>query len=270
MMAGVKPTTELHLGVCQTEVLTDTGGVEPWLARIAEHPEPGLWLFPELVYGGFDFERAEEWLADTPLLLKRLHGFAQQSGHALAAGLWERRGEYVYNTLYVFSPDESKPAALSRKAHLFPMAQEAELFCPGRPRREPLVWRGLRLGGAICYDLRFPEIFRSQAAHDVDVFLVPAQWPEARIEHFTTLARARAIENQCFVLGCNGVGGSKLGRLGGGSICIDPWGEVRFRLGQAQAEAVTTAARADIEQARDRFDTRCSRHYKVMPHPPDG
>lgn len=77
----------------------------------------------------------------------------------------------------------------------------------------------------VCYDLRFPEAFRV-AADETDLFAVVANWPDTRREHWRTLLRARAIENQCFVAGVNRIGeGSKL-RYSGDSAVIDPAGRV--------------------------------------------
>jgi predicted amidohydrolase len=78
---------------------------------------------------------------------------------------------------------------------------------------------------AICYDLRFPELFRKYALAGASIIFVPAEWPQARLEHWRTLLRARAIENQLFVVACNRVGESKGTEFCGHSAIYDPWGE---------------------------------------------
>ncbi|GAB6281094.1 MAG: hypothetical protein STSR0007_12550 [Thermovirga sp.] len=85
---------------------------------------------------------------------------------------------------------------------------------------------GITASVSICFDIRFPEFIRSLALSGTDLLFVPAQWPLTRIDHWTTLIRARAIENQMFVVGCNrcGKGGKDL--YGGHSIAVAPDGTV--------------------------------------------
>jgi omega-amidase len=82
------------------------------------------------------------------------------------------------------------------------------------------------VGLAICYDLRFAELFRKYALHNVSLVLLPAEWPTSRIEHWRSLVRARAIENQYFVAACNRVGVSKEIAFGGNSMVVDPFGDI--------------------------------------------
>ena len=76
-----------------------------------------------------------------------------------------------------------------------------------------------------CYDLRFPELFRKLVDKGATSVLMTSGWPKARIEHWKALAKSRAIENQVYFLGCNGVGTNNKTELGGSSLVIDPWGE---------------------------------------------
>jgi predicted amidohydrolase len=87
----------------------------------------------------------------------------------------------------------------------------------------------------ICYDLRFPEIFRPAAAAGAVLFTVIASWPEARTEHWRVLLRARAIENQAFVIGVNRAGTDPFFRYPGRSAVIDPLGNAVLELGDAEA-----------------------------------
>ncbi len=82
-------------------------------------------------------------------------------------------------------------------------------------------------------------------ARGATVLLVPAAWPEARIRHWSLLLRARAIENQCFVLGCNCTGQAKDQTFGGLSAVIDPWGETCIEAGR-EAGLITTAIDLDL------------------------
>jgi predicted amidohydrolase len=129
------------------------------------------------------------------------------------------------NTSVLLAPDGGI-AATYRKIHLFGFDEgEAAMLQAGT--REVVANTPLgRTGLTTCYDLRFPELYRSLLAEDSHTFLVPAGWPARRIEHWRVLLRARAIENQALVVAANGVGEHAGVLLGGRSCVIDPWGEV--------------------------------------------
>lgn len=101
-------------------------------------------------------------------------------------------------------------------------------------------WRWAPL---ICYDLRFPELFRPAAKQGADLFVVLANWPAERIEHWTTLLCARAIENQAFVMGVNRCGQSPKLVYGGRSLIVDPRGKVLAEAGEAE-----TCIEADLDR----------------------
>ncbi len=135
-----------------------------------------------------------------------------------------------------FLLDRGRNLGWYRKIHLFRRAGEDRVFSPG----EAPFFRETRLGRVgmvICYDLRFPELTRWFYPHKVRVLLAPAQWPLARLDHFHVLTRARALENQCFLLaaGRSGVDTSpvsgKMTRFAGSSRLVSPWGEVMEELG---------------------------------------
>jgi predicted amidohydrolase len=108
-------------------------------------------------------------------------------------------------------------------------------------------WSGCRVAPTVCYDLRFPELFRramARAGRAVELITVIANWPVARIEHWTTLLRARAIENQSFVAGCNRVGKDPALLYNGHSQIIDPAGKVLADAGDRE-----TVIRAELDLA---------------------
>jgi predicted amidohydrolase len=106
---------------------------------------------------------------------------------------------------------------------------------------------------AICYDLRFPEVFRKYVLSGVTVMIISAEWPRKRVEHWTTLLKARAIENQVFVIACNAVGKSGNEIMGGASSIIDPWGEVLAEAGSEMDELIT--ANIDMVLVKNARDT---------------
>jgi predicted amidohydrolase len=151
----------------------------------------------------------------------------------------------IYNTAYVYERGELR--ASYRKIHLFSPNLEQRHHSSGS---EPTIaeTRLGRIGVLICYDLRFPELSRFYFHKGADLLAVPGQWPEARSQHWRTLLRARAIENELFVVGCNRTGqdhslksGEPMSFPGDGRI-VDPTGEI-LASGSGDAGAVV----ADIE-----------------------
>jgi predicted amidohydrolase len=129
--------------------------------------------------------------------------------------------------------------ATYRKIHLFGFHEgEAATMTHGDQvvvAPTPLGPTGL----ATCYDLRFPEHFRAMVDDGAEAFVVPAGWPQRRIAHWRTLLRARAIEDQAWVVGANAVGVTGGVRLGGYSVVVDPWGEVVAEASPDAEELIT-------------------------------
>jgi deaminated glutathione amidase len=92
-----------------------------------------------------------------------------------------------------------------------------------------------RLGIAVCYDLRFPELFRRYALEGARMVIIPAEWPLERIEHWRALMIARAIENQCYMVAVNAAGQTGDTVFGGHSMIVDPWGKVVVEAGESPA-----------------------------------
>jgi predicted amidohydrolase len=137
------------------------------------------------------------------------------------------------------------------KIHPFSFAGEHEHFAAGAEHLTVNV-EGLRCSLFVCYDLRFADEFWA-LAHDTDCYLVVANWPAARREHWRALLRARAIENQAYVVGVNRVGsGDGLDYIGDSRI-IDPLGEVIAEAGAAETVLTTEVDPARVAQVRADF-----------------
>ena len=113
--------------------------------------------------------------------------------------------------------------AVYRKQKLFAFAGEHEHYVPGDGPAIVTI-EGVRIAPFICYDLRFPELFRA-VARQVDAFVLVANWPATRRSHWDTLTRARAIENQAYMVAVNRTGRAGGIDYDGGSVAYDPWGE---------------------------------------------
>jgi len=158
----------------------------------------------------------------------------------------------LYNTSLVFSPS-GELAAAYRKIHRFGFDKgEAVLMNAGE---EPVTVRlpATTVGIATCYDLRFPELFRALVDAGAETFVLSAGWPERRRAHWTLLARARAVENQAFVLAC-GTAGTHAGVLQAGhSVVVDPWGEVLAEAGPGEEVLTVEFDPAAVPTTRELF-----------------
>jgi len=186
-----------------------------------------LVVFPELVDGGYSAlarGAGGHMPGDT---LQRSFARLTRSGIPFCiAGsvlLKTRRGRPT-NTSLVFH--RGRLIHRYDKIHLFRPAGDDQYFSPGRRIGTfpfPPGGRGFRAGVILCYDLRFPELIRAMAAQGMRILFVPARWPALRDLAWRTLLRARAIENQIYVVGCNGPGAE-----GGHSYVFGPLGEELF------------------------------------------
>ncbi|MER6421671.1 carbon-nitrogen family hydrolase [Streptomyces sp. NPDC001137] len=210
-------------------------------ALVREQAGADLVVLPELwTTGAFAYE--EFGTEAEPLEGPTYEAMAKAASDA---GVWLHAGSIperdpdgpLYNTSLVFSPSGDLAAAY-RKIHRFGFDKgEAVLMGAGR---ELVTVRlpDTTVGVATCYDLRFPELFRGLVDAGAETLVVPAGWPERRRAHWTLLARARAVENQAFVLAC-GTAGTHAGvPQAGHSIVVDPWGEVLAEAG-ADEEILT-------------------------------
>lgn len=144
------------------------------------------------------------------------------------------------------------------KAHLIALMDEDKYLVPGDWRTRVDV-EGVSVGLSICYDLRYPEWQRLYAVEGAQALFFSAQWPKSRIEHWRTMLRSRAMENQCYVVGCNRVGTNGKTAFGGRSVVIDPWGEVLCECGEQPCVAYAEIETEKADKARDFLRTFAAR-----------
>jgi len=187
-----------------------------------------LIVFPEMADTGYSMpviqKCAQPWTSGPVPALRKI---AQDLSIAIICGVAERDGAAIYNS-QVFIDSTGQIVGSYRKTHLFtgnPMGED-KCFQPGNELKSfPL--NGLRVGLSICYDLRFPELYRMLAIDQgVNVFVLSSAWPFPRIEHFRILANARAIENQSYMVVSNRVGTDDGVTTCGSSSIIDPYGVI--------------------------------------------
>jgi len=221
------------VAVIQVEV-SDGEEPESRLERVEEvvlslgRESPDLVVMPELwVTGYLSFDRYEGDAEPIDgVLPRRFAAWAQRLGSYVIPGSFvERAGGSLYNSAPLFDRS-GELVAVYRKIHLFAHgSRERDLLAPGRATVVASSPVG-GLGVSICYDLRFPELYRPAAEEGAATFCVAAAWPSSRIEHWRLLTRARAVENQSYVIGANCCGGAGGSAFGGRSVVVDPSGDV--------------------------------------------
>jgi predicted amidohydrolase len=157
---------------------------------------------------------------------------AKQFGIYLMAGIVTARNNLGRNEAVVFSP-EGLEIARYCKMQPFSLGGEAEHYCPG----DDIVtfqWNGFVVAPFICYDLRFPELFRAAALRGAQLFAVIANWPVMRIGHWVTLLQARAIENQAYAVGANRSGTDPKLSYNGRSVIVNPHGDILADAGDGE------------------------------------
>jgi predicted amidohydrolase len=248
------------------------------LARAAAADGARLIVLPEkwTAIGSDEQLRAAAEPLDGPSI-RWARALARELGIDLLAGsILERLEgqERLANTSVHVDPSGEVRAAY-RKLHMFDVEvdgrtyRESELEQPGDEIVTSETADGTELGLSICYDLRFPELYRILAVRGARVFTVPAAFTLATTrDHWETLLRARAIENQVFVIAANQVGAHAAGqRSGGRSMIVDPWG---LMLAQAQDTEGYIVADLDLErqeEIRSRLPALANRRPEVYRWP---
>jgi predicted amidohydrolase len=189
---------------------------------VASDSEPALIVLPEMFATGFSM-RSEEVAAYADVTRTFLSELALRHSIFVLGGYAEPGLPLPANACSIFDP-EGREILHYQKLHPFSLAKEHRHYQAG-DRVETVEVGGVRVTPLICYDLRFPEPFRP-AAPDTDLFCVIANWPAKRREAWSALLRARAIENQAYVLGVNRVGDASGEPHAGDSALVDPMGVV--------------------------------------------
>lgn len=252
--------TEITIALAQMAVVTGQPAQNEETVRLLAAQAAGqgadLLLLPELWPTGYDLPQSRAYAA--PLdsgpfawmaRLAREHHF-----YIVGTALEANPNGKPFNTAALYGPRGELVGAY-RKVHLFPPLGEREQMTPGDELPTfDLPWGPTAL--AICYDLRFPEMWRCYTGAGARLILIPAAWPARRVEHWRILLRARAVENQLWVVGCNRAGSAADGDFGGHSATVDPWGGVSVEGG---AEPGLFFATVDLDEV-----TRCRQLFPFL------
>lgn len=213
--------------------------------QIEQHAvEPGtLLVLPEMFDVGFTMKSTLACDDGTT------HAFCADLARQLRCGVlggFARAYRDGVANVATFFDESGREIARYEKSHPFSIAGEDRSYVAGDG---PVVleWAGMKIAPMICYDLRFPELFRIATKRGAEVFLVIANWPSDRIAHWTALSRARAIENLAYVVAVNRCGTDPKLRYPGQSQIIDPRGSL---LSEAGGDDGFVHAQVDVEQVR--------------------
>ncbi len=246
---------KLTISLAQMQI--ELGDVRKNLARMerlaveAGRRGSHLVLFPELWSTGYDLANAKEHASQLNSgMFAQISQIATQNKIAVAGSILEQRGVEVTNSASFFAPN-GRMMGVYRKMHLFRLMEEDQYLAPGSsPLVIDLPWGST--GMAICYDLRFPELFRHCVVEqDAIMMLVMAEWPLARIEHFRALVIARAIENQCYMVVTNAAGETGDTVFGGHSMIVDPWGRIVIEGGETPMLLTAEIELDEIQEVRE-------------------
>lgn len=224
-----------------------------------------LAVLPEMWSTGFNYLSLAQQAEKTDEVVAKITRQSALLNMVIVGSLPESDNGRLYNTTYIL--DGGKIVGRYRKLHLFSPMQETRHFTAGE-RALVVATSAGRLGMAICYDLRFPELFRLLALEGAEIICLPAEWPAPRQEQWRTLVRARAIENQLFMVAANCCG--RQGKLDffGMSLIVSPRGDILAEAGTGAEEIIASLDFADMLAYRNQIPAlqdRRSDIYGLLP-----
>lgn len=214
-----------------------------------------LILFPEMTLTGFTMN-IDKLLLKEEEIIDWIKKIAVESKINIGLGFAIRVDERGKNKYIVISK-EGKILLKYTKLHPFSYAGESEKYYQGEEIGICKIDE-FNIASFICYDLRFPEIFQI-ASKKAQIITVAANWPESRQEHWITLLKARAIENQCYVIGINRVGIGDGLQYDGGSVFVNPNGEILNELTSKEVLVVKTLEIEQVSEVRAKLDIKRDR-----------
>ncbi len=193
-----------------------------------------IMVLPEIWTTGYSIGHLEwEAAKANGSLIRDICSIAGKNSCAIIAGsIAMKREGRVYNTSLAINK-EGKIVNIYDKTHLFGLFNEEKYFAPGN-NFNAFDLDGVCCGSTICYDLRFPELYRHLALQGAELIFCPAEWPKARGNVWELLLQARAMENQLFMIGVNCAGEFKGAPFYGHSMAVDPYGKIIGEAGDGE------------------------------------
>lgn len=235
-MSNSVKAAAVQFNITLGDICTNLTHVQQSLEKLAQDGVQ-LAVLPEMWATGFAYKELNSLAEQTEGLVSGLAELSAKYHMVIIGSLPEPHDGKVFNTAYVL--DNGKLLGKYRKIHLFSLMQEDRSFDSGDSWL--LIDSSVgKIGVFICYDLRFPELARRLAIEGAEILVVPGEWPKPRQEHWRTLLRARAIENQLFVVAANCCGMTGKLDFCGMSMIIDPKGELLAEAGYETQNIVAT------------------------------
>jgi predicted amidohydrolase len=258
--------------VAAAQISCSLGDAKANLAKVRDFSQQArdtgveLIVFPEMTDTGYSMSviraHANSWSNG---FVPELQKIAADLSIAIVCGVSEQDGASIYNSL-VFVDQRGEIGAKYRKTHLYSVApvEEQKCFAPGDTFAS-FALGSLHFGFSICYDLRFPELYRRLVVEqNVSAFVISSAWPFPRLEHFRTLALARAIENQSYVIASNRVGKDDELWFCGSSAIIDPRGVVIASASADREELIHADISEDlVRSVRSRVESLAHRRQDL-------
>lgn len=258
----------MRVSILQTEIKAgdieaNVRAIEEGIAVIVREQSPDVVVLPELWNTGFVPKMAAELArGQRERLCPWMSEIAMRYNIVLVGGSIanELHGR-VYNTSFVFDRDGVMLAEYN-KVHLFSPSHEDEVFTAGDSLATFTI-DSRRAAVVTCYDIRFPELIRSAALEGIEVLFVVAAWPHPRQDHWDILLKARAIENQIFVVAANTVGTAGKVTFCGHSIVLDPWGYTLAQAGEVEAMLTAELPFMLRDEAKKKINVMADRNPSV-------
>lgn len=219
----------------------------------AQQIEPGsLIALPETFSTGYSMQVDEIQEDTTRVTTEFLSDLAKRYASHVVGGLVRTAPSGKgFNTAVVFDAEGNEVTAY-HKMHVMEIYGEDKKYERGS-RVVTFEWAGMKVAPVVCYDLRFPEVFRKLVRQGVQMFVVIANWPTARATHWGALLKARAIENLAYVVGVNRTGEDPNLKFGGKSVIFEPFGEVMVEAGDRPEVISTEVELEHVLKVREDF-----------------
>jgi predicted amidohydrolase len=263
-IGGAMDTLSIALAQIDLAPGNPVRNLETARAKIAEAKTRGadVIVLPELWGSGGDLEHAAAHASALDVgMFAEVADAARENQIAIAGSLLEAKDARFYNTATLIDALGNCLGAY-RKLHLMPLFDEDKYLAGGD--EAPVFDAPFgQCALAVCYDLRFPELWRHYALDGARLVFLPADWPVQRIAHWRALLPARAIENQIFIAATNRVGVSKDETFGGHSMIVNPWGEILVEGDEHEALLVAQIDLDLVDEVRQRVPVFRDRRVDV-------
>ncbi|MEB3772313.1 MAG: hypothetical protein GSR82_01375 [Desulfurococcales archaeon] len=237
----------IQMSVSDGETSTNIAKAYSMVRRLSS-ANPDIVVLPELWCCGYKGEYGSD---DSRLALNAMYRFSGITGGLVVGSIpWVENGEAYNKAVAVY---KGRMVGEYSKIHLFEPFKEHEIFKPGE-NPSIIKYKGFKIGLAVCYDLRFPELIREYSLHGADIVIAPSAWGKPRLNQWRNITTAQAAVNQVYLLAVNRVGEGSLGEeFAGHSVFVDPWGDRIVEAGVGEAIIIGWVEKERVAEARGRI-----------------